>query len=620
VSSARRRAVPTYVRFGPFIPVVVALITFVVFLPALRGEFVTWDDDLNFVNNLHYRGLGLEQLRWMWTTFHHGHYVPLSWMTLGLDYALWGMNPRGYHVTNLLLHSANAVLVYFLARRVLALAQPARAESDPLQLALMSAAAALLFSLHPLRVESVAWITERRDVLSLFFYLGSALAYLRSCDATEHRRTWYWSSVALFVCALLSKATSVTLPAVLLIMNVHPLERFGTDGKRSWWNESARRIYRELAPFALLAVAAVGLTFVALPHIGQLGAAQKLAVSAYSLAFYVWKTIVPLHLTPLYAMPQNVDPRATQFVVSYFVIIALSIGAWLARRRWPGVTAAWLAFLIILAPLLGFVQNGPQIAADRYTNFASPVIAMLAAAALWSARDAFGDAAIGVAGVVLVVLGTLTWNQCKVWRDSTSLWTQVLRVEPASHIAHNNLGNQLLARKQLNDAIQEYRRAIAEFPSYAEAHNNLGVALSRQGKLAEAIAEYQRALVLLPTDDQAHANWGIALDAMDKPAESLEHFQAALAINKENADAKVNWGNALIKLGRIDEAIRMFQDALVMRPDNASAHLNWGVALARQGKLADAIEQFRQTLILNPASPEARAYLERASVIQRTAR
>src|SRR6266567_1397027 len=244
---SKRRAEPTSSRgampkrhaFDWAIPAAVALATVAAFLPVLRNGFVVWDDDRNFVENPHFRGLGLEQLRWMWTTFHMGHYVPLSWMTLGLDYDVWGMNPSGYHLTSLLLHAANAVVVYFLARWVLEQTAAPQWGQTPFEwsltpfapFALVAAIAALLFALHPLRVESVAWATERRDVLSGFFYFSSILAYLRSRGKDESKRG-YWIAVLLFVCALLSKATSMSLPAVLLILNVYPMRRIG--GAAAW--------------------------------------------------------------------------------------------------------------------------------------------------------------------------------------------------------------------------------------------------------------------------------------------------------------------------------------------------------------------------------------------------
>src|SRR5215510_1121491 len=201
------------------IPLIVAIATVAAFLPAIGNQFVSWDDAKNFVDNPHFRGLGWSQLKWMWTTFHMGHYVPLTWMTLGLDYSLWGMNPAGYHATNLLLHAANAVVLYFVARRLFALAarNVTGESSSPDRFVLPAAIAALVFAIHPLRVESVAWITERRDMLSLLFFQSSISAYLRYASSDSGRRRLYWLSVAAFFCALLSKATVITLPAVLLL-------------------------------------------------------------------------------------------------------------------------------------------------------------------------------------------------------------------------------------------------------------------------------------------------------------------------------------------------------------------------------------------------------------------
>src|SRR3989454_782153 len=219
-------------------PSLVALVTLAAFLPTLHNQFVNWDDDVNFLDNPHYRGLGWSQLRWMWTTFHMAHYIPLTWMTLGMDYLLWGMNPVGYHLTSLLLHVTSAVVFFFLARRFLTLALP-RASGRGHALTVSAGFAALVFAIHPLRVESVAWATERRDVLSGLFYLLTLLTYLRACERGARGRRSYWLSVALFGCALLSKSMAVSLPVVLLILEVYPLRRLG--GALGWASASPPR-------------------------------------------------------------------------------------------------------------------------------------------------------------------------------------------------------------------------------------------------------------------------------------------------------------------------------------------------------------------------------------------
>jgi hypothetical protein len=280
------------------VPLAIAMVVFSVFSPALLEGFVSLDDRRNFLDNAAYRGLGAGQLRWMWTTTLMGHFIPLSWMTLGLDYVLWGMNPTGYHLTNVVLHVANAVALYFVARRVLRATNQPELLDTTYRLTLAATAAALLFALHPLRVESVAWVTERRDVLSCLFFLTSIIAYLRSIGSERRHRAWYWLAVVLFICSVLSKATSMTLPAVLLILNDYPLRRIG-DQSGGWWTPAARRVYVEIIPFAAIAVAAALVSVLVLHPPEQLPLLAKLAVSAYSLVFYAWKTIAPFHLSPM---------------------------------------------------------------------------------------------------------------------------------------------------------------------------------------------------------------------------------------------------------------------------------------------------------------------------------
>src|SRR5207244_9128041 len=355
------------------------------FLPALQNQFLRWDDHKNFLGNPHYRGLAWMHLRGMWTT-HLGHYIPLTWMTLGLDYVLWGMNPLGYHLTNLLLHAANAVFFYFVAFRILGLGLPDPGDRRQADLVLSAGFAALVFAIHPLRVESVAWVTERRDVLSGLFYLSAILIYLRTCERGERGRGWYWAAVGLFACALLSKSMVVNLPVVLLILDVYPLRRLG--GASGWWSEPARRVYVEKIPFVLLAAAASAMAVIAqlsaraavpLAHLGVPG---RLAVSAYGLGFYLWKMAVPVNLSPLYEAPRTLNFGATPFLLSYGLVLTITAFVLALRRRVPGLPAAWLAYIVILLPVLGIVQSGPQIAADRYTYLAGLGWAILAGAGL----------------------------------------------------------------------------------------------------------------------------------------------------------------------------------------------------------------------------------------------
>jgi Tfp pilus assembly protein PilF len=588
------------------IPAIVGLVTFLAFLPALRADFVTWDDDTNFLRNPMYRGLAWTNIKWMWSTFLLGHYVPLSWMTLGLDYQLWGMDARGYHLTNLLIHAANAVLLYYVARSLVGQALGERSR----HVELASALGVLLYSVHPLRVESAAWITERRDVLSTFFVLAAMLAYLRSVIEPEFNR-WYWIAVALFIAALLSKATAVTLPAVLLVVNVLPLRRLRLD---EWRGPAARRVYRELAPMLLLSAGAGVLSLIALHAGKQLTIAQKAAVSLFSLRFYLQKTLWPAGLSPLYEMPKQVDPGALPYVISYAVCLLFVVLLVVALKRWPLVAAGLVAFLAMILPLLGPVQNGQQIAADRYTYQGMQAIAVLIAGLLasWWRRG------VGLAATALVViLAALTWRQTGYWRDSTTLWQRVLRVDDSSSVAHTALANVFSSAGQLDSAIEHYQRSLAINPVSLEVDNNLGIALMKNGRPLDAVAHFRRAIEINPDHYEANNNLGSIFSAAGESDSAIAHFRRALEIHPDFPDAEVNWGNALLRKGRPADAVEHYQRALAMKPANADAEYNWGVAMAQQGKLTDAIEHFQRTLSLNPSHAEARNALALAERLAR---
>jgi tetratricopeptide (TPR) repeat protein len=563
-------------RQSKFIALAVFALTFVAFVPAISGQFLSWDDSKNFVGNPWYRGLGPDQLQWMWTTTLLGHYVPISWMTLGLDYTLWGMDPRGYHVTNIVIHAANAVLVFFLARRIFALTDDHH--SSPTQTDFAAAFAALIFSVHPLRVESVAWITERRDVLSLCFGLSTVLLYLRAIEARERAKRWYGLSVLAFACAVLSKATTVTVPAVLAIMNVYPLRRLGGDA--GWTGTLARRVYAELAPFALIGVVAGLGSVAALPLGTQLSGGGKLAVAAYGVVFYLWKTLIPIGLSPLYQLPPHLNAAAPTFIASALAVVALAIAAWLIHRKRPGLVVALAIWFVITLPLLGAVQNGNQIAADRYTYHAAPALALLAGALLLNAERVFRPS-LAVGACVLLALSALTWRQTGYWHDSVALWSRALAVDSMSAIAHNDLGIELASAGQTSEAIAQYKTAIALDPNYPHAHNNLGFEFEHLGQIEPALAEYRTAVQIDPKYVEAELNWGNALLSLGKNEEAISHYQRAASLDPKHEGAQFNWGVALMRLGRTSEAVQHFSSAMELDPTDADAQNAWRGAVAR---------------------------------------
>src|SRR3989441_3022809 len=567
------------------VPVVIALITCAAFLPTLQNQFVNLDDNDNFLDNPHYRGLAWTHLRWMWTT-HQGHYIPLTWMTLGLDYLLWGMNPVGYHLMSLLLHAANAVVFFFVVRRILTRALPSLSERG-YALPVAAGFAALVFAIHPLRVESVAWATERRDVLSGLFYLVTILVYLRACEREERGRGWYWLAVATFVCALLSKSMVVNLPIVLLILDVYPLRRLG--GAIGWWSEPARRVYVEKIPFVLLAVAASAIAVMAQSSVhaaaslAQLSLPGRLVVSAYGLGFYLWKMVVPVTLSPLYELPRTMDPVAPPFILSYALVLAITAIVLALRRPVPGLPAAWVAYVVVLLPVLGILQSGPQIAADRYTYLAGLGWASLAGAGLLSTWRRWPPFVLtGLAVVLLSGLGTLTWNQVEVWHDSEKLWTHALAIDPKTSMAQFGLGRVLADQGKPAEAIEHYRLALQMRPNSAEAHYNWGVVLGQQGKPAEAIEHYRLALQMRPNSAEARNEWRMAVPQQVEHVEAMDHFRQALGIKPDSAEAHNNWGFALAQQGKRAEAIEHYRHALRLDPDNALAQSNLLNAIQRR--------------------------------------
>jgi Tfp pilus assembly protein PilF len=369
----------------------------------------------------------------------------------------------------------------------------------------------------------------------------------------------------------------------------------------------------ELAPFFALAAAFSLLSVVALHAPAQLSPMAKLAVSAYSLELYLEKTLLPFGLSPLYQMPRRVDLVAWMFIGAYASCVALAVVVWMLRRKWPAVTAAFAAFVVITLPMLGLVQNGPQIAADRYTYHSGAALALLAAGILFYAVPFSAVVKRATAAAVLIGLALLTWSQTSIWHDSERLWTRVLDEDSTSSIAHTAMANVRYQQGRLEEGLQHSRRAVELAPDLAEAHNDFGVGLAHRGQISEAANEYRAAIALRPTYEEPLNNLGLETMRQGDIDGGIAFFRRALEINPDYADAHVNWGNALVRQRHIADAIPHYQAALTVRPNNADARFNWGVALAQQGRFAEAAGQFQAALALDPNHAEARDYLARAT-------
>ncbi|MGD0043828.1 MAG: tetratricopeptide repeat protein, partial [Isosphaeraceae bacterium] len=513
------------------------------FIPALDNGFVEWDDLGNFLHNPYYRGLGAAQVKWAWSTFWVGVYQPLAWLLFEAQYVLWKFDPRGYHLTSLLLHTANAVVLYVLTVTLLVRWRPDSFLKSPWTCSLGAGLATALFMVHPLRVEAVAWASCQPYLPCALFSMLAVLAYLRAFGMGPSPQ-WGWLVVSflLFVAALLSKAVAVTLPAVLLLLDLYPLRRLG-DGPGRWFGSAARKVWCEKVPFVIMSLVFMGLAIAARKHdhtvipTQDYGTSARIAQACYGIWFYIVKTLLPLDITALYPLPGRIDWSAPPFLLSILGTLAISVGLFLLRRRRPGLLVAWLSYLVILAPNLGFIRVGNQLAADRYSYMAMLGGVMLAAAGLCRLWQSFLGARPGAIGIITVSLGALlglvllTWHQCRTWRTSETLWTHALNHGAGRSIeAHNNLGLVLFRQGKFVEAAAHYNEAIRLNPGYAGAHNNLGVVLFQQGKFAEAAAHYNEAIRVDPDYAAPHNNLGLVQFRQGKFVEAAAHYNEAIRL------------------------------------------------------------------------------------------
>jgi tetratricopeptide (TPR) repeat protein len=603
------------------VAVLLGLVALVPFLPAVTGEFLSLDDWPKLRDNPAYRGLGWTQLRWMWTTGYTGLYQPIAWMAWGLDYVLWGLAPVGYHLTSLAWHGLTVALVFVLARELLAATATGR-HAGPAALTGGAALAALAFGLHPLRVEPVAWISARGDVLAGALLVGATLAHLRACRAG--RPGGRAVAGALFAAALLAKASAILWPIALLALDAYPLARLGraTGG---WLTRAAGRRYLEKLPYAAIAVVLAAIaartkavTDSMLPPPAGDGPAAALARFAYSAAFYVRTTLWPRGLAPFYERPSRLDPLAAPFLLSGLAVVTITGAALLLRRRRPALLTAWVIYLLLLAPSSGVVAYGSQLVAARYSYVAClpwavlvgaavPMLAMLGAEG--RRHRALAAATGAAAGLALAWLGAASWALAGAWTDSDRFWTSTLAVAPRTAIAHIELGLLAERRGDLAAGDAHFRQALELWPGQLR-DVTLARVLEQEGHHAAAAAHYRRALGRNPESRTLRLALGRALLRADRPAD-------AAAVLRETTARFPDWGpgHALLGIALAAEsdlagAAEAFAAVVRLEPDSAVAHHNLGLVLARQGRAADAMRQLERALALDPTDAAARAGLD----------
>ena len=565
---------------------VILIITFAAYTPAIKGRFV-WDDDGMLTNNLVLKENGLYH---SWFATYQPNYWPITWTSYWLQYQLWGLNPAGYHLVNILIHAACALLIW----RIL------------LRLNIPGAwLAALIFAVHPVNVESVAWIAQLKTVLSMLFFLLAVLLYLQFDGGGRQRL--YWLAVVSFILAMLSKGSVVALPVVLLMC--------------AWWLHrtiTRRDLLRSIPFFAISAVmAGVEIWFqyaraIAGDVIRTDTFLARLAGAGSAVWFYIYKMLLPISLSFIYPR-WNIDPRNWLSYVPDIALLGLLVLCWLYRRSWGRPVLFALAYYIVmLLPVLGFFNiyfMKYSLVADHYQYVSIiGVIAILVAAGHHIAAR-FGrqqaSAARIVAAFVLLAFGALSWHRSCIYKDSETIWRDTLHKNPSAWIAHNYLGTIIQSQGKIDEAINHYNQALLLKPDLVEAHNNLGMAAASLGKLDQAVEYLRKALLLNPSYAEAYSNLGNVLFEQGKIDEAVRRYRQALLLQPGYADAHNNLGVALQLQGKLDEAVNHFRQALLLMPRYVDAYINLGLALQSQGNIAEAVSHYRHVLQIDPNNTKA---------------
>ncbi len=578
---------------------VLCLATVTVYWQTSQHGFVAYDDDQYVYENPRVEaGLTASGLAWAWTTFFYANWHPLTWMSLMLDHELFGGNAGAFHLVNVALHMAGTVLLF------LALAGMTR---QPWR----SAVVAGIFALHPLHVESVAWISERKDVLSTALAMLALLLYV---PYTRRPGTLRYLWVALvFALSLTAKPMLVTFPFILLLVDFWPLQRIRWP--LSW--SALKPLLLEKVPLLAMAAVSSVLTFIAqhsygaVVALGSFPLPARLANASIAYATYLVKTFWPFDLAVLYP---GEPPGTGTALIAAAVLLAVTAAAFATIRRRPYFVVGWLWYLGTLVPVIGLVQVGVQSTADRYTYL--PLVG-LSIALVWGLADAVASrpvlrqGAAALAGASLALLAIEAHAQAAYWRDSRTLFEHTVEVTKGNYIILNNLGVTLAADGRHDEAMADYRQAISINAGYAEARANLGHELLRTGKLDEAYDMLVEALRLKPDAAEAQGDLGVLLAARGNFQEGRQHLQESLRLAPANAEMQSDLCYVLQRLGQFDDALVHCAEALRLRPGLVDGHFNRATALAEEGKNSEAEAEFSRVLAIDPNHADARAALER---------
>jgi len=596
-----------------FLPAaLVFALTFICFIPSLLNMFVDWDDLYTIVSNFHFRGMGLSQLKWMFTTFYMAHYQPLTWLSFAADYKIFGYFPFGYHLTSVLLHSFNALILYFILVRIFRIT--IKGVKDK-YLAVGAVLGALFFSLNPLRVESVSWTTERKDVLCAFFYLLSAVFYLKTFDRGKRRH--FYISALFFIMACLSKSMAVTLPLTFLIFDIFVLKRLPPN-PAAWIKKENRNVLIEKIPllcfsavFAAVAYFGAGKYY---PEIYPPSYTPSIAKGIYAYAYYIYKTVLPFGLVPVYPVPEG--GLAAYNMLYGPAMLLTAVFAFVFGKKYPALPGCLLYYLITLFPVAGFINGAPQPAADRYTYLpllsAALLLGYVVIYALLSGRK------IIKAGVPLAVSAWLSYLfgicaiQQTVWYDSVTLWSYTLGIYPNVAIAHNNLGSELLDRGMIKEGLEEFEKAIKIEPDNFNLFENYGQALYLNKIYDKSVEMYLRAYAMNGKSSKIPQRIGEIYRLLGDQENAEKYYLRSFAADPKNPETVYSLAVIYIKRKNISEALRFAGYAAALNKDqdddeiyavNCAAH-------AIAGDYKEAAALCEKAVKLNPKQENAPGILK----------
>lgn len=577
-----------------------ALVAFnvAVYASVRNFEFVRFDDPDYVTGNAQVTsGVTWQGLKWALTTGHAANWHPLTWLSHMMDVQVFGVNAGAHHVTNLLFHIANTLLVFFVLRRMTGAVW-------------RSAFVAGLFAIHPLRVESVAWVSERKDVLSTFFWMLTLLAYTAYVRHPRARR--YVLVLLLFALGLLAKPMVVTLPFVLLLLDVWPLRRITLwrDGRgliAAGDGPVAMRLVREKIPLIAIAAVSSVVTVIVQRRGGAVGnlttypLVLRLENAVVNYVAYIGKTVWPARLSAFYPYRQSVS--AWVVAGATLLLIGATVAVARGARSRPYLLVGWLWYLGTLTPVIGVVQVGLQSMADRYTYV--PLVGLFIIVA-WGAADLaerwLPQRAVlpATAALVLGALAIIARSQVETWRNSLALWQHAVDVTSDNAYAQYNLGVVLVQAGRVDEGISRFREALRIDPTYPDVHIDLGNALNARGAFDEAVTEFATVVRLRPDYAEARIAYGNLLRSRGRNSDAIVQYREAARLNPALASAHNELGNALTSDGQFADAMAEYAEAVRLAPDFAEAHNNVGAALARAGKSEEAISEFLEALRLKP--------------------